>query len=383
MFHKSKLSKTFESLKIAELSDIHLGHANTPTAHVIACLHDIFPDNLLTQELDIIILAGDVFDRQLQLAEDVVFEIHQWMCSFLGMCKKYDITLIVLEGTPSHDWKQSEWFNQINLEYNIGADVYYAKTLDVVYFEKFGIDILFIPDEWSGSCDDTKQQAIKLLKQKNLSQVDFTVMHGVFPHQMPKHIHNRIDMHDPDYYSKITKRLVFVGHVHLTSQWQNILSAGSTTRLVHGEEGPKGHFRITSNEDSNQIDFIVNKRAMKYLTVDATDKSAQDVKDLLKATIALLKNQVGAIRVLCRSNDPAIEIVAAIKENTPLISWTVTKPKKETKLTLLSSGGVKEVQKLVLNKNTLNDMLLARIASKHPEWLDRCRRLLEVEISES
>ena len=90
---------------------------------------------MLTQQLDIIILAGDVFDRQLQLAEDVVFEIHQWMCSFLALCKKYDITLIVLEGTPSHDWKQSEWFNQINLEYNIGADVHYAKTLDIAYFE--------------------------------------------------------------------------------------------------------------------------------------------------------------------------------------------------------------------------------------------------------
>lgn len=360
-----------------------MGHANTPTSHVIACLYDIFPDNMLTQQLDIIILAGDVFDRQLQLAEDVVFEIHQWMCSFLALCKKYDITLIVLEGTPSHDWKQSEWFNQINLEYNIGADVYYAKTLDIAYFEKFGIDILFIPDEWSGSCEDTKQQVIDLLKQKNLAQVDFTVMHGVFPHQMPKHVHNRIDMHDPVYYSQITKRIVFVGHVHLTSQWENIISAGSTTRLAHGEEGPKGHFRIVSREDSNQIDFIVNKRAMKYLTVDATDKAAQEVKDLLKQTIALLKNQVGAIRVLCRSNDPAVEIVSAIKENTPLINWSVTKPKKETKLTLLSNGGVKEIQKLVLNKNTLCDMLLARVESKRPELLDRCRRLLEAEVSES
>ena len=354
-----------------------MGHANTPTSHIIACLHDIFPDNLLTQELDVIIIAGDLFDRQLQLAEDVVFEIHQWMCFFLGLCKKYDITLIVLEGTPSHDWKQSEWFNQINLEYSIGADVHYVKTLDIVYFEKFGIDILFIPDEWSGSCEDTKQQVISLLSQKKMTHVDFTVMHGVFPHQMPKHTHNKIDMHDPIYYSEITRRLVFVGHVHLTSQWQNILSAGSTTRLVHGEEGPKGHFRIVSKADSNQIDFIVNKRAMKYITVDATDKAAQDVKDLLKSTIALLKSQVGAIRVLCRSNDPAVEIVAAIKESTPLISWTVTKPKKETKLTLLSSGGVKEIQKLILNKNTLSDMLLARVEQKRPELLDRCKRLLE------
>ena len=51
----------------ASISDIHLGHPNTLTQSIIQGLREAFPDNVETEELDIIFIVGDVFDRAVVL----------------------------------------------------------------------------------------------------------------------------------------------------------------------------------------------------------------------------------------------------------------------------------------------------------------------------
>jgi hypothetical protein len=372
-----QISKNSKVIEVAELSDIHLGHPNTPTTLTVSCLLRMFPDNAITANLDIIYLAGDVFDRQLNMSDENVFHIHGWICVFLALCKKHDIIVRVLEGTPSHDWKQSKWFTEINDKYGIGADVKHVTSLSIEYIERLDIQVLYIPDEWSGSCAETQRQVTLLLKQYSLTQVDFTIMHGAFPHQLPPHLHNRLDLHNSDFYLSITRYFVFVGHIHLQSQYDRILSSGSTNRIAHGEEGDKGHYRVTVRDNGiHDINFIVNPHAMPYITIDAEGLTVDETKALIKPQLAKIKDGYSAIRVHCNVVDAAVAVVDNYKATHSHIAWKVEVKKRHNKQRVLVESVRKDIDKIVLHQGNLADMLLSRITVKRPELATRCRKLL-------
>src|SRR5690606_8366029 len=110
----------------ASLSDIHLCHKRTPTRHIVRNLRSAFPNDRETKELDLIFIVGDVFDTEVPAHLDDWFETKLWVNGLLRMAKANDITVVVLEGTPSHDWKQSRLFVAENDDSNIGADLHYV-----------------------------------------------------------------------------------------------------------------------------------------------------------------------------------------------------------------------------------------------------------------
>lgn len=364
-------------LNIAELSDIHLGHPNTPTTHTLMCLNRAFYDNETTAELDWIILAGDVFDRQMSLSDENVYHIYNWIASFLRICKKHEIAVDVLEGTPSHDWKQSRMFELVNEECGIGADLRYVSELSIRHIESLGVDVLYIPDEWSGSCAETYKQVRLLMQRHQLEEVDFTIMHGCFPHQMPPHLHNRLDMHNPLHYLEITRHYVFVGHIHLQSQHRRILASGSFNRIAHGEESPKGHYRLTvRKEGDDSITFVKNAMAMQYLTVNAEGLSAEHVKKLLYPIVDRLRNALGAIRVLCHPHDEAIAVVDNCKSTHSHLLWQIKESKKHAHRDVLIHDHRQTVNQLSLHEGNLLSLLMARVHERHVNHATRCDKLL-------
>ena len=81
-------------LHLAVVSDIHLAHKRNPASRIIQNLRDAFPDNVETAQLDLIVLAGDVFDGLISLPDDEVTDIKAWITYMLRLCKKHDIILI-------------------------------------------------------------------------------------------------------------------------------------------------------------------------------------------------------------------------------------------------------------------------------------------------
>ena len=57
-------------LNIACISDIHLGNKRNNARNIIKNLYAAFPDNSKTGELDIIFIAGDVFDSLFSLSDN-------------------------------------------------------------------------------------------------------------------------------------------------------------------------------------------------------------------------------------------------------------------------------------------------------------------------
>ena len=370
-------------LRIAELSDIHLGHPNTPTDHILATLRRAFPNNEQTEALDLIFIAGDVFDRQLQLPDEAVYEIRLWIIHFLAMCKRFDIVVRVLEGTPSHDWKQSKLFTHLNDIANIGADVEYFNLLTIEHIDRFGIDVLYIPDEWRPTCEETWHEVVAALRFRELDQVDFVVMHGAFPHQLPKATHGKLEMHDPERYLGITRHYVFVGHIHLYSQYERILAAGSFDRISHGEESPKGHLRLIVRDNGvDDIQFIPNPFAKIYLTIVCEGLDEYEAPAKIERAVKRLP-EGSFVRLRCRKTDVAMTLVSHYTLNWPQFRWSVKEVSLKTKEdAVILTDNRSQLSTIRITKDNISALLLARVHAKQPTLTARCEKLLQETLNE-
>lgn len=306
-------------LVIEEISDVHLGHNKTTTEEVLQGLYKTFPNNATMDDVDIIFIAGDLFDRLLNLPDDNVVLIKKWINDFLRMCAKRNIVIRVLEGTPSHDWKQCKYFIHENENAHIHADLKYMTTLCIEYIEKFDCNVLYIPDEWKHSTDEIWMDVKQTLSEQCLEKVDFVVMHGAFSYQLPPNV--PAPTHDPQRYLDITNHFVFVGHIHKHSIFERIISAGSHNRLCHNEEEPKGHVRVELNENGKyKITFKENVLAKIYKTINCSSLSVEEAFN--KLSICNTLPNKSEIRILCKKTDAIFNSVNHLKEKYPHIVFS-------------------------------------------------------------
>lgn len=304
-------------IRIAALGDIHLGHHKTSTHFILNNLRQLFPDTDETGQLDLILFEGDVFDRLLGFPSESVVEITHWIMDFLEMCRRRNIIVRVLEGTPSHDWRQSQIFETLNKAMGSFVDLKYVDKLSVEYIESLGIHVLYVPDEWAPECDDVWRQTKDVLTASGIEQVDIACMHGAFNYQIPMS-HNT---HVPERYLSIVKHYIFIGHVHKHQPLGRILPAGSFDRLCHGEEEPKGYVLATLNPDGERsYEFVENTGAKVYKTLDLQGLPLSEAMLFLKDT--LVYPEGSHFRIRLKRNDELFSSIATVRSLYPQFYWT-------------------------------------------------------------
>ena len=350
--------KISEEFTFAVVSDIHLGSKRNPTEDIVSNLNREFDDNTYFSQLDLLVLAGDVFDNYLSSID--VIPIVVWFSRLIRLCKKHDVALRVLEGTPSHDWKQSTWFDYINEQVtDINADVRYVKDLSIWYEEKFDMNFLFVPDEWSATSEQTLEQVRQLLKDKGLEKVDYAFMHGGFEFQYPSFL--KVQKHDSQAYLKIVKHLIFIGHIHTYSNFERIYAQGSFDRLSHGEEEPKGYLRVHRHKDGfHDVQFIENKGAKKFITVDCRDLD-------LEASLLKIEELTGKLphgsytRIRAFENHPIFTSMDEVLKKFPHCKWSkdpVEVKEKETEETEIQNTAFKSFE---ITPTNVKELLVNRI----------------------
>lgn len=354
---------TKEILNVICISDIHLGARRNKTADIIANLNIALPFDESMQDIDIIFLAGDVFDSLLSFNDEVVVEIQLWIDRLLRLCSKYNIMLKVLEGTPSHDRQQSETFLTIHQvsKYPVVCD--YIKTLSIEYITEFDIHILYIPDEWDVTTARTLQQVKDLMKSKGLSKVDFAIMHGIFPHQLASHIKN-IPIHDPVEYLNLVKHYIFIGHIHKFSVFDRILAEGSFDRLSHGEEEPKGFLKASVNLVTNERNyfFIENTGAKIFKTFQCYYMDIQSITEYLKEKVKDLPNGAN-VRIEANHDNLIFSNMNVLVSLYPTINWSKL-PKTQEELEQVAEV-VEDIEYMPIdiNKSNIVSLLMDRVNS--------------------
>jgi len=316
-------------LHLAFVSDIHLCHSRVSSRNILSSLKQAFPDNRETGNLDAIFIGGDLFDQVAHLSDADVQAIELWMADLLHICKRWSIVLRILEGTPSHDRGQSVLFETINDITGIGADCKYVDTLSIETIDSLGISVLYVPDEWRMDPEDTWQDVHEVLAQHNMTQVDYAVMHGMFEFQLPTNV--ILPCHDSARYESIVRRYISIGHHHTARFQGRIFAQGSLDRLAHGEEGAKGHVRVTDygepNHAGDEIVFVENTLATRFVTYEGEALSPDKIEETLVEASALPPGS--HIRFTVPRNGDCLPMLQAFKYNSPLHHCTFKYLKSE------------------------------------------------------
>lgn len=356
------------------VGDIHLGHKRNPTNEIVANLNEFFEHYQRKNDLDILFIAGDVFDRLLDMTSVDIPEIMVWISRVVSYCGRFKIKLRVLEGTPSHDWMQSELFETIVKLHDSRVDFKYVTALSVEKMEDLNLSVLYVPDEWNPSTETTFQQVQNLLKENGLVQVDIAIMHGCFSYQLPAQAVN-IPKHSEANYLSAVKHYIHIGHVHTFSTYERIIAQGSIDRLTHGEEEPKGGVIASiRTPDGDYYDFIENKQAKTFKTVilKKPDLDAA-INQIDKATRGLRTGSF--IRIKAAKAHPALIAFDEIKKKFPFFEFSKLSFEDEA----ISSAEARETDLLnssdiyvpvTITEENIKLLLKAEVETRH-QFTDR------------
>lgn len=353
-------------LKLLSLSDIHLGHRRTRTPEITANLRRAVPHSPETELLDIIFLAGDVFDSLLNLPHEDIVEIDRWILYLLRLCKKYDIKLRVLEGTPSHDWGQSQRFVELNELHEIGCDLRYVKGMDIEYMAEFDRHILYIQDQYASSPEKTLADVHALMAARGINYVDIAIMHGQFDRQVPPQATS--PKHSADEYLKIVRELICIGHDHHYWTYDKIVAQGSFDRLAHNEEEPKGHIRAFLRGDgTREVQFVENTTAKRFVSVDCQGTGVEQAGERIRATVADLPDD-SFVRLIVEAGHPLLSQPGVLVRTWPQFQWSkpkIIKPDQKQADELVAE--VPAFQAITLTRDNLPKLLLERIGMSAPD----------------
>lgn len=372
--------------RCASFGDVHLGHPNTPTEHIVRNLFDYIHEDLI-KDLDMLILEGDLLDRLLNAGDPNVFRFHAWATWLMYTCAKHGTLLEILEGTPSHDWFQSMYFVEQKQNANIPVEMFYARGLTVRYIEKFDMHILYVPDHCLPHPDDILKEARLQMAKLGITQVDFAIMHGAFKYQYPQVVVE--PTHDEQTYLDMVKYYIFIGHVHQSSQYDRILAAGSFDRLNHGDEGHKGFYDVSVREDGvSRITFVINHHAKRYDTLDCRGADIKEINHIVQTHLTGLRRG-SSIRLRCAQGDSAIAYVDVLKKEYADYEWTnpiVEEAKKSEKKSVAQVLADIDMSEFVpITEHNFLNLLRPELEkhSKDPAQIERCLRHADMHLLEA
>lgn len=357
-------------LKYLVLSDVHLGHRTTTTKENIHSLDHYFEDFQPTSaysQLDLIFIAGDLFDRSLVFSNDEVSLILGFLHRLCDFCKRHQIKLRVLEGTPSHDNYQSRIFNFIKTRYDDSLDLKYVETLHIETIEDLGLSVLYVPDEWVGSTQKTEEQVSVLLQEHGIEQVDIAIMHGMFTYQVPEMSNNSLKHRETFYLDKV-RYFINIGHVHIYSTFERIIAQGSTNRLSHGDESPKGAVMcyLSKSGGIGHV-FIENTLAKIYKTIHVKSNDIHAaMKQVAKVVDKLTNNS--HVRIKAKAGHPILQGIKTLGTMYPFIIFTkLTEEDDEGKLKMeLEKVALSDEYKPIsLTKDNIIPLLMSEIITKY------------------
>lgn len=357
-------------LKYLVLSDIHLGNKRVTTEEIIANLDSYF-DNYLDSsqftDLDMLFIAGDLFDRLLEFSCTEVNSITTWLSRLMWFCSRHHIRLRILEGTPSHDWKQSKIAHTVYMiisKDNV-LDFKYVDTLYIEVLKDIQLHILYVPDEYSSSTEETFSQVKSLMSNLGIHQVDIAIMHGSFEYQL-RNVPGNIQKHSEANYLSVVKHFISIGHIHEHSVNDRIVAQGSFDRLGFGEEHPKGGVVLTISKGGNYFNFIENTHAKIFKTIEVRNVDLDKVLARIDKVASSVPNN-SYIRIKAKATHAIYIAFDELKLKYPMLYFVKAKLEDESDNfnTNLSLSTDDNFIPITITMDNIIELLTSEIKAKH------------------
>ena len=316
-------------MKLVNISDIHIGKKDDMK---LKDELEIFFDYLKnTENIDMITISGDLFDRVLTANEYGTTLALEFIQRLIDLYIP-EIAIRIIKGTRSHD------FNQLDIlkvfKEKAGNHFKIIEKNEVEVFN--GYRILYLPEEYPTDYDDFYKENLLGVEDK---VYDFIIGHGMidfiaftgYEDDSENRVHGT-PTHKANDLIRVTKGPIIFGHIHEKQEYKDkIYYTGSYSRYSFDTPSEKGFmvFDIDDDNPSNfKMTFIENTAAPTYAVLDIDKLNLEGVDDHVKY-IKELADKYDYVKIKT-GNKANLDIARALTEKDSSIKVQSVNKEKET-----------------------------------------------------
>lgn len=316
-------------MRLVNISDIHIGKKDDMRLkEELEIFFDYLKD---TENIDMITISGDLFDRVLTANEYGTTLALEFIQRLIDLYIP-EIDIRIIKGTRSHD------FNQLDIlkvfKEKAGSHFKIIEKNEVEVFN--GYKILYLPEEYPTDYDDFYKENLLGVEDK---VYDFIIGHGMidfiaftgYEDDSENRVHGT-STHKADDLIRVTKGPIIFGHIHEKQEYKNkIYYTGSYSRYSFDTPSEKGFmvFDIDDDDPSKfKMTFIENTKAPTYAVLDIDKLNLEGVDDHVKY-IKELSDKYDFVKIKT-GNKANLDIARALTEKDSSIKVQSVNKEKET-----------------------------------------------------
>lgn len=316
-------------MRLVNISDIHIGKKDDMRLkEELEIFFDYLKD---TENIDMITISGDLFDRVLTANEYGTTLALEFIQRLIDLYIP-EIDIRIIKGTRSHD------FNQLDIlkvfKEKAGSHFKIIEKNEVEVFN--GYKILYLPEEYPTDYDDFYKENLLGVDDKTY---DFIIGHGMidfiaftgYEDDSENRVHGT-PTHKADDLIRVTKGPIIFGHIHEKQEYKDkIYYTGSYSRYSFDTPSEKGFmvFDIDDDDPSKfKMTFIENTKAPTYAVLDIDKLNLEGVDDHVKY-IKELSDKYDFVKIKT-GNKANLDIARALTEKDSSIKVQSVNKEKET-----------------------------------------------------
>lgn len=316
-------------MRLVNISDIHIGKKDDMRLkEELEIFFDYLKD---TENIDMITVSGDLFDRVLTANEYGTTLALEFIQRLIELYIP-EIDIRIIKGTRSHD------FNQLDIlkvfKEKAGSHFKIIEKNEVEVFN--GYKILYLPEEYPTDYDDFYKENLLGVEDK---VYDFIIGHGMidfiaftgYEDDSENRVHGT-PTHKADDLIRVTKGPIIFGHIHEKQEYKDkIYYTGSYSRYSFDTPSEKGFmvFDIDDDDPSKfKMTFIENTKAPTYAVLDIDKLNLEGVDDHVKY-IKELSDKYDFVKIKT-GNKANLDIARALTEKDSSIKVQSVNKEKET-----------------------------------------------------
>lgn len=341
--------------KIVTISDIHMGVLDP--LYMYTELKRQFVDRLYGLDFDILAICGDLFDSKFMSNNPIVTYTVQLVNDIVNLCASKNATLLIIEGTQSHDNGQLSLFYHYMKNPNIDV-----RVIDKIQFESVkGLNVLCIPEKYGIPVEEYN----KVLFESG--RYDLCFLHGTFRNSFKGSEIATLDTNRAPVFAINSfcncAGPILMGHYHIAGCYEEYAYYnGSPLRFAFGEEQQKG-FMITLYNPVERTHYteLVPIDSYIYKTININHLINSDPKEII-AHIKEVKEREGIdfIRVQFNNANENMNIVRNYFRNSSNVKLQEIGKKDKQ---------IQEIDQTILEQNTQYSYILDNNISDYEKFI--------------
>lgn len=294
---------------IHTISDIHFGVKRDERLY--EKLEKYFINEIDNDETDLVIVAGDLYDKILKGSDPAMFYAITFINLLCDKATKRGFSIRIIKGTKTHDSNQLRLFKHLESRQNIDF-----KIIETVQEEEIkGLKVLYIPEEYIEDKEEYYKNYLNDEKRYDIiffhGNVDFVSYSGKITSE--RNVKNAPTFKTSEFIN--SAYLSLGGHVHTGDSFDNkIFYTGSFEAFCFGEPDNKGFLKTTFDPETKEYEVtrIFNEESEKFLTIDFNKDLEGSLEDKIE-TIEEMKKQFKNVRIICEDAESNREIIEGLK----------------------------------------------------------------------